>query len=58
MNDINYKQRELNFAIKISKLCEKYPKLQLITISIRELKANISLVESILEDDEEFSQLV
>ena len=49
MCDINYNQRELNFAAKIAELCEKYPKLQLVTTPIRELKANISLVESILE---------
>ena len=57
MCDINYNQRELNFAAKIAQLCEKYPKLQLVTTPIRELKANISLVESILEEDKNFWQM-
>ena len=55
--EITYSKREVQFSINLSNLCEEYPKLQLSKLALRKLRANISLVESILKEDEQFWQL-
>ena len=51
---IFYSKGDLQFAKNLYLLHKKYPKLQSISISIRKLKSNLSIVELIMEEDEAF----
>ena len=53
----NYSKREINFAKDFSNLCENYPRLQLTKVPLRYFKNNLSLCESILNEDRQFWQL-
>ena len=49
--NIKYSKTEIRFAIKLASLCETYPKMKLLSIPLRDLKANMKIVEEILTED-------
>ena len=57
MENIVYSRTELSFAIKLSKLVEVYPKLSLANVPLRLLKNNLSILESCLQEKQDFGLL-
>ena len=51
---ILYSKNDLEFAVNLFKLCKKFPKLRYVSIPLRKIKTNLSLVSSIMNEDKDF----
>jgi len=53
-HNINFSRTELSFAMKLAKLADKYQTLCRVSLPIRLLKTNLSILEQCLSQDEGF----
>ena len=53
-NGVFYSRGELSFARRIYVFCDQYPKFRLVSLPLRTIKNNISIIEKIVENEKNF----